>query len=1529
MTAAILGQSIRINEFLASNVRDSPEMYDFGDYNDWIELHNTTDAQIPLNGYFLSDHLSNPLKWKIPDNASIPAQGYLIIWADGFDDKPGNIYTRESWPWDDYTTRHYHTNFKLNKSGEDLVLAQAEINPALPLIPLGSNWKYKDNGLDLGSLWRLSSYDDSGWPVGFAQLGYGDGDETTTLDYGGDGSHKHITYYFRKTFSIADPNSIQSLDLRLQRDDGAVVYLNGTELARSNLPAGTISYETLANNAVGGSDEDTFYEFTLSPDALISGENLIAVEIHQVSETSSDISFDLELSGNSYSNANIMDQVSFADQVTDVSYGIPWGENTWSFFGEPTPGLPNSGAYTQIPTLSGEVNSSISSGFYDSPVAVELVASVAVADIRYTLDGSRPTSSSALYSNPITINMTTVLKSRSFEDEKLPGPVQTETFFISEQHHLPTISLVAEPPTLWDSEIGIYENEYKQREIPVSIQYFEMDTSPGFRIDAGARLGGMNIWTKPQKPFTIYTRDRFGADVISYQLFEHKAISDFSRIVFRNGGDDWEETLIRDPMTGSLVEGMMKCGYMDYQPSALFLNGEYWGIYNIREKFNTRYFFENFGVDPANIDHLEYAATQAGTRLLTVEGDQVAYNDLIAFIQNSDLDQETVYSELSQKMNIDGFIDHLVMTLYCANTSWGHNREWWRPRAGDGKWQWLIVDVDRGFNPVNVNTNLLDNLLEDYLLFQYLMVSERFEDRFIQRAAAHFNNTFETERIEYIVDSLSNMIRDEIPRHTDRWGSSGGVTSPSGWESELDAIKSFAQNRRGNLYAQFNSELNLDGTVEINTATYPAEGGSVSLNDVPQLTRQATGTYFRNRPLSLKAIPAPGWEFIGWSGIPETSELIYDCSLDTNFIALFQPSSGTILPAEIAENMTLLANQTYFVSENIHIPANVTLTVEPGVEIRMPSQGHIIVEGHMMINGTQAAPVNIALNEVSGGQRWGGISFTNESDTSRISHLNLSDASKGVDPLLHRGAISGTNANLIINHLNIEDVLFPIYIDGGSIKLLNSSLRCDYVCDYINVKRASALIDGCHFYGSDAPDTDAIDLDGVSEGVVSNNHIYDFSGPNSDGIDLGEGCAGIMIRDNQIYHSSDKGISVGQQSTTTIKRNLIVGCKWGVGVKDSSNAQLMNNTYANNEISLVCFEKNAGNGGGVAWERNSIFWNSLISTIYVDAYSQASITYSISESEMIMGAGNLLGDPLFADAPQYNFVLASNSPCLDAGDPNDPHDEDGSPIDIGAYITYDPSDYPFTIPGNPFSYLKINEFLASNATSNTDESGEFDDWLEIYNPTEWTLDLSNLYLTDNANNLTKWRFPTESAIIEPGGFLLVWCDEDGSQGPLHSNFKLGASGEYIALVDTNGLSILDSISFGVQTPDISYGRVQDGISTWSTMSPTPGSSNNTSGVGSISNIPSYYLLHQNFPNPFNPSTTIRYDLPESAEIDLLIYDIRGRLIRELVQQTESAGYKNVRWDGNDNRGLPSAAGIYLYVLRAGNSVQTKKLLLLR
>jgi hypothetical protein len=154
------------------------------------------------------------------------------------------------------------------------------------VIEAGSIWRYLDNDLEQPDEWKESAFNDSTWKSGNAQLGYGDGDEQTVISFGDNAAEKINTYYFRNAFSIEQPSSVQNILLELVRDDGAVVYLNGQEVIRHNLPEGEITHQTFALTAVGGDDENTFFESPIDPALLVSGNNVLAVEIHQANPSS-------------------------------------------------------------------------------------------------------------------------------------------------------------------------------------------------------------------------------------------------------------------------------------------------------------------------------------------------------------------------------------------------------------------------------------------------------------------------------------------------------------------------------------------------------------------------------------------------------------------------------------------------------------------------------------------------------------------------------------------------------------------------------------------------------------------------------------------------------------------------------------------------------------------------------------------------------------------------------------------------------------------------------------------------------------------------------------------------------------------------------------------------------------------------------------------------------------------------------------------------------------------------------------------
>jgi hypothetical protein len=186
----------------------------------------------------------------------------------------------------------------------------------------GSTWKYLDNGSNQGSAWRGVSFNDATWKTGNAQFGYGDGDETTIVQYGNI-KKKYVTTYFRKSFTVANATLINSLKLSVLRDDGAVIYLNGTEVFRTNMPPGSISHTTLANFDVSGADESAFIDYSINPALLVSGNNVIAVEIHQYTRTSVDLSFDFQLTGTDLPSCDPPTTLS-ANNISAISADLNW-----------------------------------------------------------------------------------------------------------------------------------------------------------------------------------------------------------------------------------------------------------------------------------------------------------------------------------------------------------------------------------------------------------------------------------------------------------------------------------------------------------------------------------------------------------------------------------------------------------------------------------------------------------------------------------------------------------------------------------------------------------------------------------------------------------------------------------------------------------------------------------------------------------------------------------------------------------------------------------------------------------------------------------------------------------------------------------------------------------------------------------------------------------------------------------------------------------------------------------------------------
>lgn len=242
--------------------------------------------------------------------------------------------------------------------------------------------------------------------------------------------------------------------------------------------------------------------------------------------------------------------------------------------------------------------------------------------------------------------------------------------------------------------------------------------------------------------------------------------------------------------------------------------------------------------------------------------------------------------------------------------------------------------------------------------------------------------------------------------------------------------------------------------------------------------------------------------------------------------------------------------------------------------------------------------------------------------------------------------------------------------------------------------------------------------------------------------------------------------------------------------------------------------------------------------------------------------------------------------------------------------------------------IVINEFMADNGTVVQDPSGEYDDWIELYNNSEHTISLNGYFLSDESNIPTKWEFPDIS--INSGEYLIVWADNDIGQPGLHANFKLSASGEEIVLVAPD-TTVVDEIAFSAQSTDMSTGRFPNGTGSFILMVPTWAEKNEISTGVEDSDylLPDEFELYQNYPNPFNPSTTIKYNLPKRSLVTIEIFNIMGQNVRTLVNKEQPAGSYSIEWDAKSENGILISTGIYLYRIQAENYTESKKMILMK
>lgn len=524
----------------------------------------------------------------------------------------------------------------------------------------------------------------------------------------------------------------------------------------------------------------------------------------------------------------------------------------------------------------------------------------------------------------------------------LSSETVTHTYFVSENntinHDLPILSLNINKPDLFDYYDGINNAgedfdiwrsiapnssinghrpaNYRRRGLPyerkANIVYFSnqqtvLNQNVGIRIHGGVSRARRN------KTFRIYARSIYDSNnALNYAFFGNENSNSFKRLITRNSGNDSYSTFFRDALMQETVKHML-FDVQDYQPIVTYINGEYWGLANIRERYDKHYIERYYGIAENELDFLDRNAHPT-------EGSNNHFIQMRNFISNNDMTDSANFAQVKEMMDLENYADYLIANVFIRNTDWpGNNIRYFRkqtnqydpnaPYGHDGRWRWMLFDTDHGFGFAGQPNSHMHNTLAfatatngpswpnppwSTVITREVLKNQDYQHYFLNRFADMLNTAFQSHRILNLMDSISQLYTNEIQLHSERWN------VMTDWLDEIADVEEFILERPFYQWLHLKSYFQLGGTYTLDIDVSDENHGYVALNTIeiqPNTVGVSNhpypwhGDYFHNIAIQLKAIPKPGFEFSHWSGdySSTNSEITITSDSNVHIVAHFEP----------------------------------------------------------------------------------------------------------------------------------------------------------------------------------------------------------------------------------------------------------------------------------------------------------------------------------------------------------------------------------------------------------------------------------------------------------------------------------------------------------------------------------------------------------------------------------------------------------------------------------------------------------------
>ncbi len=751
-SSAITQGIIRINEVMAD---PKTGLYDEdGELTDWVELYNNSDQPVSLSGLALSDKENDPLKWRFPKDAAIAPHGYYLVFCSGKD----RALSADTIP---------HTNFRISAERETIILSDSQGRQmdrvAIDNLPMDASYGRNESGS-----WQVFNTATPGNPnnsQGAAQA--------------------------EKYLRAANPTGVYLSEVMSSSDNGN----DWVELFNS-------STQTVSLEGYGLSDNlgrPRKWQFPAGASIFPGEYKIIQLDGLNSQANGYHTNFKLLRAGGeimcfSDPTGRVLDKINLPKVPTNISYGRTSGLEGFFYYDAPTMGSVNG---TGFLGFADTPSFTVAGGVFkqSEPVSVSINVPEGTT-VHYSLDGSTPTLQSPVYDGtPLALTQTTPVRARAFRQDLQPSETITRTYLINVYHTLPIVSLVTDPQELWNETDGmlavggtlnrevfpfkvletgawpLYRTAGKEPR-PGYVEYYGTDGTQILSQGMEFGLQGQYSLDMPQKTFKVRAKAAQGKPMFEASLFESRPYTEYKSFVLRNGGNDNVWTRINDDYQSMLMDKIdTTVIHQATNPVVVYLNGQYWGHYNMRERVD-RYFVaqhEGIPMDQAdNMDILEAGGT-------VNYGSNKEYKAMIEKAKTLSPGKNAEdLKYITDRIDVDNYFDFMAFEMFFGNSDAGNIR-FYKLKGEGQKWRWIFYDSDYGmydstYNSVkswldpkgagdkNVNNTLIRKLLEN----------DEMKEKFLRRLGDIFQ-VYTTENMMETFNSLAAKIKDEMPLHLARW----------------------------------------------------------------------------------------------------------------------------------------------------------------------------------------------------------------------------------------------------------------------------------------------------------------------------------------------------------------------------------------------------------------------------------------------------------------------------------------------------------------------------------------------------------------------------------------------------------------------------------------------------------------------------------------------------------------------------------------------------------------------------------------